>query len=313
MINLVNRLDLTRQERLDSLFRSMHTQPFFNLLTFSVDVGARKHNQWETKSDVNREFYLTEVIGNFDEALQNTGSLFNMSVYASLNNGSVYNFIQTVNLPSGFIASQARSAEVAFANQLFDDRQFEYCPYLIKQGDRLIGRLANVTAKTQGFDINVCLKGYYVTPGRHLNDNTTRGINESLDRPIRFETWREHFRAASTADNKVTYSFKNDRTARMVLGFGVVDPSIGEGLTPSQINVEILDTFRNIKWNNKPMPIEFLGPRIGAAFSGVRDAHIYYIPIEYLWEPFSSLQAMATLITAADATGLELVMLTRTV
>lgn len=310
MINLVNRLDLTRQERLDSLFRSMHTQPFFNLLTFSVDVGARKHNQWETKSDVNREFYLTEVIGNFDEALQNTGSLFNMSVYASLNNGSVYNFIQTLNLPSGFIASQARSAEVAFANQLFDDRQFEYCPYLIKQGDRLIGRLANVTAKTQGFDINVCLKGYYVTPGRHLNDNTTRGINESLDRPVRFETWREHISTAA-ADKKKTYSFKNDRTARQVLGFGLVDTTSD---AVAQITIEILDTFRNIKWNNRPMPIEFLGPRVGNVVKGVRDAHIYYLPVEYLWEPFSSLQCMINIIDGRDeSAGLELIMLTRTV
>lgn len=311
MIDLVNGQDLTDTERRESLFRAMHTQPFFNLMTFPVATEARKRDQWADKTDVNKDFYLTEIMANFDEAHFTTDSLFNLSIYATLNQGSVYNYMQAINLPSGFIAGEARNASIAYANQRFDDRQHEYLPYLIKAGDRVIGRVANTQDKSAPFDIHLMLKGYYVTPNRYFSDNATRGINESLKNQIRFETWQELL-LNTTQDAKRTVSFKNDRTARMILGFGVVD-NVADGDTPNRYLIELLDTFRNITWNNRPMPIEFLGPRVGAPGQEVRDTHIYYLPVEYLWEPFSALQAEVAMASVGDTIDARLVMLTRTV
>ena len=309
MITLGNRHDLTLEERNASLFRAMHTQPFFNLLNFPVDAVGARNVDYGSKLDVNKDFYITEVVGNFNEVNAASGfaETFVASFYAVLNQGSVYRFSQTQRLPVGLICNEMRNGVIAVASQQYDDRQFEYMPYRVKNGDSLIGTVRSVGGGEKGIDIDVVFKGYYIMPNNHLSENTTRGVNESLARPIRFETWSRDI-TIDDAKEIETIKFDNDRTARIVLGFAVFEKSN----TTAQRTIEIVDNFRNIKWSNAPLPIQAIAPKTNNAGTGVRDVHIYYLPTEYLLEPFASLQCALRYISGGtdDAT---LVMLTRTV
>lgn len=307
MINNVNTLFMTDAQRRASLFRAMHTQPFTYLSMLEPLAGGAKQNEYKSKVDVNKDFFFTEIQGNFDEAFQTTNTLWDLSVYTTLENGSVYNYLQTIKLPSGLIAQEARNANVIFANQLFDDRQFEYCPHRIKAGDTLITQILNQSAKAEAFDVILALKGYYTYPNKYLSTTATQGVNESLSREIRFETWQHDI----THTGQKVYHFKNDRYARMILGFSIVDTNREGNLSP-EATIDIYDTFRQLKWSNEPMPIQFLAPRVGMDAAGVRDCHIYYLPIEAFWEPHSALQ-MEILNDLNDSTKWQLIMHTRTV
>jgi hypothetical protein len=308
MITLGNRYDLTIDERKESLFRAMHTQPFFNLLNFPVDNAGSRVTDYGSKLDVNKDFFITEIVGNFNEVNAASGftTEFIASFYAQLNQGSLYKYQQTQRLPVGFICNEARSGAVAFANQEYDDRQFELIPYKVKAGDSLVGTVKEITGTPKSIDINAVLKGYYIFPNKHLGEVTTRGVNESLARNIRFETWKEEI-AATAVNNKKTVTFNNDRTARIVLGFGI--RALND---QGRFNFEIVDSYRNIKWTNKPIPIEFLAPMTNGIGTGCRDVHMYYLPTEYLLEPFASLQFDLT-ATATSGDTSDLIMLTRTV
>lgn len=310
MITLGNRYDLTESERRESLFRAMHTQPFFNLLKFPVDdVGARV-TDYGSKLNVDKDFYVTEIAGNFNEVNSASGftETFTASFYASLNQGSLYKWSQTQRLPVGFICNELREGDITFATQQYDDRQFELIPYRIKNGDSLIGTVKSVGGGEKSVDVDVVFKGYYILPNAHLSENTTRGVNESLARPIRFETWSRDI-AVDHVSEIETIKFDNDRTARMVLGFGLVETT----RTTARRTIEIVDNFRNIKWTNEPLPIQALAPKINNAGGGCRDIHIYYLPTEYLLEPFASLQCAIRYISGDVETNATLVMLTRTV
>lgn len=309
MITLGNRYNLTDDERRESLFRALHTQPFFNLLKFPVDAVGARRTDYGSKLNVNKDFYITETVGNFNEVNSASGftETFVASFYATLNQGSIYKYQQTARLPVGFICNEARAGNIVFANQQYDDRQSESMPYRIKNGDSLIGTIRSVAGGEKSIDIDVVFKGYYILPDNHLSENTTRGVNESLSKPIRFELWSRDI-TVDDVNEIETVKFDNDRTARIVLGFAVIEKSN----TTSQRTIEIVDNFRNIKWSNVPLPLQYIAPKINNAGGGVRDVKMYYLPTEYLLEPFASLQCALRYILGGvdDAT---LVMLTRTV
>jgi hypothetical protein len=158
------------------------------------------------------------------------------------------------------------------------------------------------------------LKGFYTEPNNYLSPHSLEGVNDSLDKDIRFETWELNGDNNKSgvinhgAGSKI-YSYKNDRFARLVLGFGIVETQEAVD-TSNRATIEIFDTFRELKWMDKPIPIGFLGPRLGNNVAGVRDTHIYYLPVEYFWEPFSVLQMN---ITNSNTRPWKLIMLTRTV
>lgn len=302
MIDEINGIYLSDKQRRDILARAMYSQPFYHQSVFPLGASAVKEQSYQNKVDVNKDFYLTEIRGNFGEAFTDTTSLFNLSLYSTLNDESVWKFLQSIALPSGQIAMECRF-DTAFANQLFDDRQFEYFPYLVRGGDRLIAKIQNLTTKTEAGEINLVLAGYYPYVSRYLTETHTRGINESLVSPVRYELWKQ----TVNHEGQKTYNFKNDRTARLVIGFGIVDKNTDKG-DLSESTILITDTFRELKFMNDPMPVEMFAPRLTC----LRDTHQYLMPVEYLLEPFTALKC-EIVNTLNGGAGYELVMLTRTV
>ena len=307
MINLINNQDLNLEQRRNILNRALYSQPFFNLLQFIIPP-SKTRGQIDKKNtqnvQVNKNFYLTEIISNFGEVFQDTGSLFDISLYAVKKKQSLVRYLQNAFLPNGFIATEARE-NAAFAAQIYQDTQREMMPLLIERGDIVQGSIIANTDTTNKNDVfaNIVLKGFYSIQETYINSRLGIGINESLARDVIFETWNLSVDFTGQKSLKIS----NDRYPRLVLGFGIRDNnSIKANL--SQGTMRITDQTRGLQFSDVPLPIEFFAPRLTC----VRDAHIYYLPTEYLLEPFASL--LFDIENALNGgSGYELVIYTRTV
>lgn len=307
MINLINNQDLNLEQRRNILNRALYSQPFFNLLAFTVPPSKTRGriDKKDTQGiQVNKNFYLTEIISNFGEVFQDTGSLFDISLYAVKKKQSLIRYLQNSFLPSGFIATEARE-NAPFASQIFQDTQREIMPLLIERGDFVQGNIVANSDTTNDADViaNIVLKGFYSVQETYINSRLNIGINESLARDIIFETWN----LSVDFEGEKSLKISNDRYPRLVLGFGIRDNGRVKA-NLSQGTMRISDQTRGLQFSENALPIEFYAPRLTC----VRDTHIYYLPTEYLLEPFASLLFDITNILN-EGTGYELVIYTRTV
>lgn len=308
MIDIVNSQYLTLEQRQASLRRALHSQVFFNLLEFVAVAAANNQEQFAAKTQVDKDFFVTNIQGNFWEVYLESAARYQMNLYTAQTGRALYQYIADENYPVNFQCTEARALDTLTTGLRYDDRQRELMPRLVKRGDSLVASAKNVGVKTDPANLAVVVSGYYVDDRPYLTEVATRGVNESLSKPIEFDQWR--------FDNEQTVDFEgngirtitNDRYARMILGFSIRNNGVGDGDIPSNGTFLITDVYRALKLNNVPINIGFFAPKQ----SQVKDAQIYFLPIEHFWEPFAPLK-FDIVNELNDSTGYELIMLTRTV
>jgi hypothetical protein len=306
MIDIPNiRHNLSVIERKSILERALNATPFFNIMPFEVVSEATKRTQYKAKTQINLDYFLTDVRTNFDFVTHLTGSIWLMNLYLATSGRSLYGFNKSQPVPSSFVSTDARFDNLV-VDQRFDDRQRESIPFSIKRGDEVICEVENVDAKDAGTIANVMLAGFNILKYPYLNSRETELINRSLNVNTVFQS----FKVMVNHNGQKYYNFENDSCPRIVLGFGIVN-STSVKTDISESTISILDTTRHLKFSNEPLPVEFLAPRL----SCVLDTHIYYLPIEYYFMPFGNLRLQIKNFFPDEDTpsGYELVMLTRTV
>lgn len=304
MINLANHAELTVAERKRILNRALNAVPFFNYMPFEVVNEAVKRLQYDAKTDINLDFFLTEMRSNFGEVFDVTNSLFNLNVYSAFLGRSVYGFNRSEPLPVSQLTTEARF-DTLVANQVFEDRQRESFPYLIEAGERIIAEIINLSAKSDPIEAGLALVGFNILRYPYLNNVALEKINQSLEKREVYQT----FRIKVDHDGIKFYNFENDATPRLILGIGVVNDSADKAEI-SASNIQIEDTTRHLKLTNRETPVQFIAPRL----SCVLDTHSYLFPIEYFFEPFGNLRFRITNeFPPLTEFGYEMVILTRTV
>lgn len=304
MLNTTNHKNLTVAERQSVLKRALFSQPFFTRLPFALAVGASKKPLYSSKTEVNRDFYLTEIKGNFGEVFTSTGALVNLSVYSAYGK-SVYRYAYSSLLPSGFIADEARF-RTATGSQIFDDRQRESFPVLVKNGDKLFANLENIDTVDSPDSATLMLSGFQQVQGTYVDSRTYSQLEKSLTNNIQ----KDYFKIDVLHEGLQTYSINNDVYPRLVLGFCAINTMAIKGRV-SAASMLIRDTSRGLKFSNDPMPVDFIAPRLTCLL----DEHIYYLPIEYYLSPYAKLQfdISNTSPDQEHKSGFQLIMLTRTI
>jgi len=305
MLNFTNNQFLTVEQRRSILSRALHSQPFYHILNFELLATDQKKYFYRSKVSIDKDFWITGISGNFGEVLDDSDVNCNLSLYLAQTSRSLWNFTRGLPISTGFQTIEARFNTVA-ANQKFVDIQDEICPFLVNRGDSVQAQLTNVTGVIDDGTAKIVLAGYNTIQDRYIGTTLMRGINDSLADDTRYETWVQDIQTEGIR----SYTFKNDRFARIVLGFGVVDTEQDKGQIATCEMVSLTDSFRSLRWNNEPIPIEFLAPRLTC----LRDTHMNYLPMEYLLEPFAPLRfELNTTFNNGSEDGLTLVMFTRTV
>lgn len=302
MINAVNFQQMDKTQREIVLKRSLFTQPFFTLLNFPLKAGTKPETQQTSKIDVNRDFYLTEIQADLSEAYVDTTALFDMSVYTGYQD-SVYNYTSQQFLPASHIAYDARF-RVLPANEVFDDRQRELFPFLIKNGDKIFCKIKNNIAKGDNGEINVMLGGFQKQPQVFVDSRVIASLYESLNSEIRFE----YFKFEVVKDGQQTFIVTNDNTPRLILGFSARN-SLSRKEFVSDSKLVIQDLTRQNRWNNEPIPLQFFAPRLTCLL----DTHLYFLPIEYFFIPNGKLQIDLSNVSPNSQAGYEFEILTRTI
>lgn len=308
MIDIINTKYITKDERLQTLKRSLLSTPFYSRLDFDLTGNETANNpniNQREKKRVNVDYYLTEIIGNFGEkSYAHAGDRFNLSVW-TMYGESVYRFDKSQDLPSGFIATEARF-QTPIASELFDDRQREFFPRLIKYGDSILGQI-QLTSGFSGdvYTVTTVLKGFNMIPNGYIDPDTIAACNASLDRPARYE----YFKLSIDDDGQVIKLIENDMFPRVVLGFGCTNYSADKAAV-STATVRIKDITRRIAFMEEAIPLDFIAPRLTC----LADAHIYYLPTEYYLKPYGKLEFDFGVTAAGGGFhGFEINVLTRTV
>jgi len=303
MIDTTNFKPLTPEMRRLIARRALFTQPYFFKFDFPIITSASKSNEYEATIGINRDFVLTEVMGNFGEAFTATGSLFDVALYSGYLN-SIYKFEATKKLPSGFMFQEARFRTPTSASK-FDDRQAELMPVVIPNGDIIYCQIRNTSAKAEDFDVVTLLKGFSRLNNVYVQPREQERINKSLEKPENYQ----FFKFNVNHNGKQTYLFENDATPRLILSFGATNTTIDKTAV-SQSTVSITDNTRRLSWNNKPLPIQFIAPRLMCLL----DTNKYFLPVEYYCPPFTQISfEIENLYTEDSKQGYSFNILTRTI
>ena len=295
--------DLTVEERKFILRRSLNAVPFFQYMPYDVIAGTSRQEQYVAKREVNQDFFLTEQKGNFSDVFDDTNSLFNINIYLASNGRSIYGYNKGQPIPTGQVTTEGRFDTVV-GLQKFDDRQRENISYPIRRGETILSEIVNVNPKAANATARLMLSGY--TPARYsyITSEVQEAINRSLTRSPNFQIFK------FTVDFEgIKYrNIENDNTPRLILGFGVQNGTSQKANIPeSYISIE--DARRALKWTSERVPLEFIAPRLTC----VLDTHIYYLPIEYFFEPFGNLRFQVENIYQDEDFGYEFFALTRTI
>lgn len=296
---------LTMDQRQMSLTRALHSQNFFNLLQFGLNAAADDTPQYTAKAQVDKDYWLTEVKGNFHNVWVTTNTYYNMNIYIANKGYSLIRYIRGEMLPTEFQATDAKT--ISPNATTIQNQQREYMPTLVPRNDNIIARVQNVDSKAEIADIQLVTSGYYTTNRERVAGQTKEGIKESLAKPIEYDEWQFSMEQESSA-NQIKI-FNNDRFARMILGFAVRIKNSDQVPTGKVI---LTDVYRNIKLNNDPIEIGFIAPKVPL----VQNVNFYYLPIEHFWQPFAPFKFEFSGLTfggAGASRGFEFVMLTRTV
>lgn len=307
MIDTTNFGQLTRQERIDSLNRALHTQPYFYKMAFPVPQVNDKINEFSQVLGINKDFYLTEIQGNFSQVLNDSGAYFDASFWTGYNE-SLYRFEAGRNIPTGFLMTEARFNNAGV--EKFDDRQFETFPKLIKQNGKIFGQFSDKgLPKSGSIDAITVFKGFAPVDAS-LNNSEQRDIEASLSQDVRFQYFKITVSDQQNNRGKRSYILENDRFPRLILGFGAINNPTDKAQA-SNINVNIIDLTKRLQLTDTAIPLEFIAPRLTC----VRDTHLYFLPVEYYFMPLSKLQFDIDNIWNAnnDPAGAEIVILTRTI
>lgn len=300
--NVIAGLSTTERRRL--LNRALNATPFFNYMEFEILTGISKDREYGTKTDINLDFFLTEMRSNFGEVFDTTGALFDLNVYEAVTERSVYGFNRSEALPVPFLTTEARFDTVV-ANQIFQDTQREFFSSYIRGGERVIAEVTNTNAKGDNATAGLALVGYNLIKYPYLNGTALERINRSLESEPVFQT----FKFQVDHNGLKYYNFFNDSMPRLILGAGIVNDSADKAnISASRIQIE--DSTRQLKLCNVMMPVEFFAPRLTC----VLDTHQYYFPIEYYFEPFGNIRFQIENTYPVDRTdGYEMIIWTRTV
>ena len=312
MLDTINKGYISDSDRQDCIQRAIYTLPFFYKMQFPVvqDIGVGPlipSSEFEQRLGIGRDFYLTEIIADFGEAKDVIGSFFNLTLYTG-NYDSLYRFEAGKELPSGFIAGEARFKSIT-ANQRFVDRQNETFPKLIRKNDHVYAKLANTQPRLAPGTITIVLKGFIMLTEPFVSDTETAMLNDSLSKPI---CW-DFFKVKVTDDphdrGKRAYVLENDKIPRLILGMGAINLKTVKAQL-SAIDVDITDLSRRLQMTDTAIPLQFVAPRL----TSLVDEHLYYLPTEYYFAPLGKMQFEINNVWMDDdhSNGAEIAILTRT-
>ena len=294
---------LTVEQRKSILARAMNSVPMFNLLPYDIITGAGKEKQYKGRLDINLDYFLTEIRGNFREVIEDTDTQWQVNIYIAETGQSVYGFNKSQPLPTQMVMTDGNFTQTA-TEQRYDDRQREFMPFYVPRGNEVISEIVNVSAKSSIASAKILLCGYTLIKYPYINTQEQILINESLEDDSIYQTF------VANVDNirtKKAYNFNNDQRPRLILGFGVVDSvTRATGLKRSTISIQ--DTTRHLKLTNEPTPLELIAPRTPVCS---QDTHNYFLPIEYYWMPQGNIRI--EIENDSGQADYQLIMLTRTV
>ena len=280
MINTTNLFQhIPIETRRTIIQRAVYTQPYFYRVSMPFGLPANSKQTIFSNGviGINRDFYLTERQANFNEVEADSNALFDIAIYSGYGR-SVYRFdSNTQKLQSGFVCQEARIQPVQ-TNSLFDDKQFEPFPVLIRRGDRVYVELRNTVENPTDDVVEVILKGFNVLDNVYLTPTQTQQINTSLERDVEWQ----YFKFVIDEGREKSYVIENDNKPRLLLGFGA-NADIAKAFS---METDITDITRRLKLTDTKIPIEFIAPTVPTCF----DTHIYYLPTEYYLEPYAKLQ-----------------------
>lgn len=302
MINVFDN-NLSKTQRHDCLQRALRTQPYFYRLPFDISSEAIKTRQYRKSVGINQDFYLTEIMSDFGEVFTNTGAFFNVSLWTSFLQ-SLYGYDASRLLPSSFMTQEARF-QTPLPLEKFDDRQFEIFPLLIKNNDTIFAEIRNIQTKLTDTQANIVLKGFNVIDEIFISERETRAINASLAEQSKYQ----FFEFDVTQNGLQSFVKQNDLTPRLILGFGITNGTADKSLV-SNATVTIKDLSRRLSLTDVEIPVQFIAPRLTCLLDQVR----YYLPLEYYWQPYATLEFMINNVFAPFGdTGFKFSILTRTV
>jgi len=287
------------------LKRALVTQPFFAKLPFTLTAGAAIRTEYQSKLEVNRDFYVNGLQSNFGEVFTDTNAYFLANLYTGARRG-LWRYDFNTLLPTGQQFYEARF-DTVIAQEQFVDRQQEIMPFLVKNGEKVYAKIQNLSAKGAGAEAIICLKGFQLQPQVFIDSRTYAALMQSLEKPSRVEYFK--FTVDQEGINQ-TKTIENDNFPRLVLGFAVRN-STADKANVSASSMTIEDITRKLRFNDDPIPVEFFAPRLTCLV----DWHIYYLPVEYYLQPFAKLQFNYnnTSPVPLNPQGYEFSILTRTI
>ena len=304
MLDTKNQYWISDKDRGEILQRALYTHPYYYKMAFPIESGAPVGTLYNQRIGIGKDFFLTEYMGNFGEVHEATGALFNATLYTGYNR-SLYRFDTSRKLPTGQLLTEARFRTV-LPNQVFDDRQFETLPVKIKQNDRVYGEIASGDTPDEDSEAIILLKGFAMLSDMYVTPTEQRQLTESLGKDVQWE----FLKVTVDKEGKHSYILENDRYPRLILGFGAVNSTSDKSLV-SAADCTITDISRRIQLTDTEIPVSFIAPRLTCLL----DANLYYLPIEYYFQPFAKLQFDVNNVSPDqdDKQGLEIAILTRTV
>lgn len=285
MLDIINGQDISVKQRKSILNRALHTNPFLHALDFEFDAsGVPFHPQtiFDARVEVNRDFYLTELLANFGEL--NIGAQeYDFNIYNTWSDKAVFGYGDT--LPSYFKTTSEIRLDTN--GSIY---QKPMLPYYVSRGSRLTGEVVNKVSQIIPETASVVLKGFNVIDNRYVPRQTQVEIARSLTKPPEQEWFSvdiNDFRSAGGgATDTKDFTFRNDRHPRLILGFcSTTNNPINVGTS----SVLIEDIHTGIKWMDNPMKLEYVMPRMGGGAGTNLRTNIYYLPTEYFFEPFGRL------------------------
>lgn len=304
MLDAKNQYWISNEDRGEILQRALRTYPYYYKMAFPIESGAPVETLYSQRIGIGKDFYLTEYMGNFGEVFTDTGALFNACLYTGYNR-SLYRFDTSRKLPVGQLMTEARF-DTVLPDQIYDDRQFETLPVKIPQNDRLYGEIASGDSPSDDAEVIIVLKGFSMLNDVYVTPTEQAQLTESLSKDVQWE----FLKVTVDKEGKHSYILENDRYPRLILGFGAVNSTSDKSLI-SAADFTITDISRRLQLTDTNIPVAFIAPRLTCLL----DANLYYLPIEYYFQPFAKLQFDVNNVSPDqnDKQGFEIAVLTRTI
>lgn len=311
MIDVINSDFISDDDRRLSFQRALHSYPYFYHMDFVITPTTEIVTRLARTLGINRDFYLTEVLANYDETTIASVNITNNITLWTGYNESLFGIQAQELLPRSMVSVNAKARD-SIGQLSFNDQQFEFPPKLIKNDDYITGQIQNTQLLTADGTTRIVLKGFSLLDNAYLTDMETQQINDSLANPVQWQTFNIDVPSNATywTGAPHTFSFKNDRYPRLMLGMMSANDAFDQA-HPTNVNIlSMTDLTRRIEFLNRDIPLEFLAPRVPP----VRDDSIYYLPIEYYLQPYAEIQIIFTETRVGGrGGGFSIGFLTRTV